>query len=166
MKIAISLLLILQIFFVSFSQMIIEGQSSELQLKLGSKGNVNSIIQYSEKIVLGFSNNNNVIQNSTDVLLDFGFKDIVLASNKSSIVNISIDKDKGFIESQSLPESNQISSEKIINNQYYALLIAINEYSHSSTYLPNLAEPISDAIKLREILINQYTFNTRSMFYF
>ena len=57
------------------------------------------------------------------------------------------------VSQQAAPSSGQALP---LNGRYYALLIAVNEYSDAN--INNLDKPVSDAQKLFDVLVNEYLF--------
>ena len=60
---------------------------------------------------------------------------------------------------------NQEEKIGIINNakehRYYALIMGVNEYEDPN--IGSLDEPINDATKLRDVLVNDYTFENENI---
>jgi hypothetical protein len=58
------------------------------------------------------------------------------------------------------PETASKPSEQISGTpKYYSLIIGVDKYQFSSSNLPNLDKPVSDANALRNVLIEKYSFS-------
>jgi len=58
-------------------------------------------------------------------------------------------------------QNNQNQQKTEIKGEYYALIIAVNEYE--SDDVPDLSGPLTDAERLKEILIGYYTFESENV---
>lgn len=60
-----------------------------------------------------------------------------------------------------IPQEATVVRSLGINNmpRYYALIIGVSEYQFAGLDLPNLDEPVKDAIRLKEVLHTRYFFN-------
>ena len=67
------------------------------------------------------------------------------------------DKESRGVDFENTPTSNQ----KITNEDYHAVLIAVNDYKDSA--ISDLQFPIRDAGLLKKVLVEKYAFNSNKI---
>lgn len=60
-----------------------------------------------------------------------------------------------------IPQEATVARSLGVNSmpRYYALIIGISEYQYAGLDLPNLEEPVKDALRLKDVLSKKYFFN-------
>ena len=106
-------------------------------------------------------NSKSVLPNSKGIFRE----DVLLKKGTNEYSFIVMDGSENLIEKKLIVEyvpSNIYTEEIKVDGDYYALLIAVEEYQHPKVF--NLENPIDDARALRKVLLNKYYFKQENIF--
>ena len=105
-------------------------------------------------------NSKSVLPNSKGIFRE----DVLLKKGKNEYRFIVMDGSENLIEKKLIVEyapSNIYTEEIKVDGDYYALLIAVEEYQHPKVF--NLENPIDDARALQKVLLNKYYFKAENI---
>ncbi len=100
-------------------------------------------------------NSKSILPNSKGIFRE----DVLLKKGKNEYSFIVMDGSENLIEEKLIVEyvpSNIYTEEIKVDGDYYALLIAVEEYQHPKVF--NLENPIDDARALQNVLLSKYYF--------
>ncbi len=102
-----------------------------------------------------------VLPNSKGIFKD----DVILEKGINQFNIIAIDENENLIEKKLSIEynpANYYTESLDVRGEYYALLIAIEEYQHPKIF--NLENPLDDSKALQDVLTTKYLFNPENVF--